>query len=56
MNTKFVLGVARAKQIGLKHGKFNLRDCEHRPPTIPPARYDRVQRFCFMASLTIGLK
>ena len=28
MNTKFVLGLPRAKQLGLEHCKKNLRDCE----------------------------
>ena len=28
MNTKFVLGLPRAKQVGLEHAKKNLRRCE----------------------------
>ena len=28
VNTKLVLGLPRAKQLGLKHCKKNLRDCE----------------------------
>ena len=37
VNTKFVLGLPRAKQLGLEHCKKNLRDCDHhrRPP--PPS-------------------
>ena len=28
MNTKFVAGIPRAKQVGLEHAKKNLRRCE----------------------------
>ena len=31
MNTKFVLGLNRPKQLGLEHLQKNLRGCDHHP-------------------------
>ena len=36
MNTKFVLGLPRAKQVGLDHAKKNLRRCERWLKDPPP--------------------
>ena len=36
VNTWFVLGIPRAKQIGLKHGKNNLEGCDHQQAHPPP--------------------
>ena len=35
MNTMFILGLHRAKQLGLEHGK-SLKGCDHQPLTPPP--------------------
>ena len=36
LNTKFVLGLNRAKQLCLEHWKKNLRECDHHLRTPPP--------------------
>ena len=36
-DTKCVLGLPRAKQLGLEHCKKNLRNCDHHPKS--PSRY-----------------
>ena len=50
MNTKFVLGLRRAKQVGLEHAKKYLRRCE-RLLKDPPPRYG-FNGFFLKASLT----
>ena len=36
MNTKFVFGLPRAKQLGLEPVKTNIRGCDNEPTTLPP--------------------
>ena len=42
---KVCLGLLRAKQLGLKHCKKNLSDCDHHRRPHPPVRYEHDQRF-----------
>ena len=44
MNTKFVAGIPRAKQVGLEHAKKNLRRCELWLEDPPPG-YEHAQGF-----------
>ena len=45
MNTKFVLGLPRANQVGLEHAKKNLRRCERWLAEPPPPGYEHAHGF-----------